>query len=186
MLDQKLLDSQPNIDETMRNKLLPKKICIYKWRVMLRRIPVRTELDKRGMDLESLRCPVCDNGIETVEHILLECNFAKDLWDRVARWWNMSISNHLPLEDRFKGLSHVNTPHAYTISSFRQAIEWVCGYSIWQNRNQVVFRKKKGTGPTILSEIQTRSFEWLSTRSKKIKIDWNQWLLNPNSYHDHG
>ncbi|XP_071729019.1 uncharacterized protein [Rutidosis leptorrhynchoides] len=121
-----------------------KKIEIFVWRTRLRRIPAKVELDKRGGDLGSTRCSVCDNDVETMDHILLHCPFAKD------------------------------------------AVEWVSGYLIWKNRNQTIFRGKKGNGPMILNEIQVRSFEWISKRSRKTTLDWNQWLLNPKSFDDKG
>ncbi|XP_071688222.1 uncharacterized protein [Rutidosis leptorrhynchoides] len=186
-IDGKLQCKQSGMNKTMSNKLLPQKICIFVWRVMLRRIPVRVELDKCGIDLDSLRCSVCNDNIETVEHILIDYAFAKDLWERVSRWWNSSIPIHSSLEERFKGIrGNVNPNLTNTSSVFRQAIEWVCGYVIWQNRNHVIIRKKKGNGPLALMEIQTRSFEWLSSRSKKVKIYWNQWLLNPSYFGDLG
>ncbi|XP_071739189.1 uncharacterized protein [Rutidosis leptorrhynchoides] len=74
MIDEKLLVSTvPLQSETLRNHHLPQKIGIFIWRSRARRIPVRVELDKRGIDLDSVRCPVCDSDVETVDHILLHC-----------------------------------------------------------------------------------------------------------------
>ncbi|GKC56095.1 RNA-directed DNA polymerase, eukaryota, reverse transcriptase zinc-binding domain protein, partial [Tanacetum coccineum] len=43
------------------NKMLPSKVNILLWRVMNRRVPTRNNLDMRGIDLDTLRCPVCDD-----------------------------------------------------------------------------------------------------------------------------
>ncbi|GJV50954.1 RNA-directed DNA polymerase, eukaryota, reverse transcriptase zinc-binding domain protein [Tanacetum coccineum] len=51
------------------NKMLPSKVNILLWRVMNRRIPTRINLDMRGIDLDTLRCPVCDNDLESEDHI---------------------------------------------------------------------------------------------------------------------
>ncbi|XP_071689310.1 uncharacterized protein [Rutidosis leptorrhynchoides] len=167
IIDQKILPSSASDVETMCNKLLPQKVSIFIWRALLRRILVRVELDKRNIDLNSLRCPICDDDIETVDHILIKCSFAKDLWSRVYRWWNIGNSVDIDLDERFKWKINV----ANSTSKLWQAIEWICGYTIWQNRNQAIFRKKKGNGPMALNEIQINSFEWISSRSKKIKLD---------------
>ncbi|XP_071740678.1 uncharacterized protein [Rutidosis leptorrhynchoides] len=167
----------------MCNNLLPHKIGILIWRILLMRIPVRSELDKRGIDLNSLRCPVCDGDIETVEHIFLRCSVAIDIWDRVFRWWNKSFMAFANLETAFSGKSNA---YASSFSKLWQAVEWICGYTIWKNRNAIVFRNLKGTGPMLLNEIQIKSCEWISKRSNKLKIDWNQWLVNPCSFADHG
>ncbi|XP_071687497.1 uncharacterized protein [Rutidosis leptorrhynchoides] len=148
------------------------------------RLQVRVELDKRDIDLNSLRCPIYDDDIETVEHILIKCSLAKDLWNRVYRWWNLGQVMDCNIGERFKGIQTAGV--ANTPSKLWQAIELICGYLIWQNRNNTIFRKKKGNGPVLLNELQIKSFEWISSRSKKLKLDWNQWLLNPSSFDDHG
>ncbi|KAJ9544047.1 hypothetical protein OSB04_023754, partial [Centaurea solstitialis] len=38
-------------------KPVPKKICIFIWRLMLGRLSIRVELDRRGVDLDSVLCP---------------------------------------------------------------------------------------------------------------------------------
>ncbi|XP_071687592.1 uncharacterized protein [Rutidosis leptorrhynchoides] len=167
----------------MCNNLIPQKIGIFIWRALLRRIPVRVELNKRGIDLASLRCPVCDDDIETVDHILLNCSFAKDIWDRLYRWWNMGNLMHTNLEDLFKG---INKATSSSSSKLWQAVVWICGYLIWQNKNSTIFRNYKGNGPVLLNEIQIKAYEWISKRSNKFKLDWNQWLINPSSFDDHG
>ncbi|XP_071721261.1 uncharacterized protein [Rutidosis leptorrhynchoides] len=119
-----------------------------------------------------------------MEHALLECPVAKDLWRRVLRWWNMGGFSFSNMEQLFKG----SKPNDQTnsISSLWQAVTWVTGYSIWRNRNLALFQKKKGSGPTMLNEVQIKSFEWISRRSKKLKFEWIQWLVNPSFVEDHG
>ncbi|XP_071726766.1 uncharacterized protein [Rutidosis leptorrhynchoides] len=51
---------------TMQNNWLPQKFDIFIWRTLLKILPVRVELDKRGVDLESILHPVCNNEVETV------------------------------------------------------------------------------------------------------------------------
>ncbi|XP_071700638.1 uncharacterized protein [Rutidosis leptorrhynchoides] len=52
-------------------------------------LPVRVELDKRGVDLHSVRCPLCDDGLESVDHSFIFCKHAQDIWDRVYKWWGV-------------------------------------------------------------------------------------------------
>ncbi|XP_071691680.1 uncharacterized protein [Rutidosis leptorrhynchoides] len=184
MIDDKLLQDSISINETERLNLLPQKVGVFISRAKQRQIPVRVELDKRGVDLDSVRCPVCDNDIETVEHTLLHCSFAKDLWSRAFRWWNVRRSMYSSLDEMFKG--SLNDSHNPQKSTLWQAIEWVCGYIIWRNRNNIIFHKSRGSGPMALNELQLKSFEWISRRSRKLTIVWSQWLLNPSTFDDHG
>ncbi|XP_071718352.1 uncharacterized protein [Rutidosis leptorrhynchoides] len=145
------------------------------------RIPVKVELDKRGIDLGSLRCSLCDNDLESVEHIFLHCPIAKEIWDRIFRWWNLSSPVLSNIEDVCQ-----ERDNSGLSSKIWQGVKWVGCYLIWQNRNNLIFRGKVGNGPTILNEVQVKSFEWISKRSRKSHIDWNRWLLNPKDIDDYG
>ncbi|XP_071687175.1 uncharacterized protein [Rutidosis leptorrhynchoides] len=81
--DDYILQLESNPTSTLRNNLVPKKIEIFVWRLMKKRLPVRIELDKRGIDLHSVRCPICDDDLETTDHIILHCPYAHDVWSRI-------------------------------------------------------------------------------------------------------
>ncbi|XP_071741061.1 uncharacterized protein [Rutidosis leptorrhynchoides] len=92
LLDVHILGIPNVIQKMMRNNLVPKKLEIFVWWSLKKRIPVRMELDKRGIDLHSVRCPVCDDDLESVDHSLVRCKFALDVWARIHKWWN--FGNH--------------------------------------------------------------------------------------------
>ncbi|XP_071695414.1 uncharacterized protein [Rutidosis leptorrhynchoides] len=184
MLNESCLQNISLHPATMRNNLIPLKVGILIWRAKLKRLPVHFELDKRGVDLDSVMCPNYNNEVETVEHMMLTCPRIKDLWNRVFKWVNMNTFAYSCFDDMFNGT--LQRPNAKPNSNVWQAIEWVTGYMIWRNRNLKVFENKEWNGPMTINEIQAKRFLWISSRSKKSKIDWNQWLLNPNIYEDHG
>ncbi|GJV97714.1 RNA-directed DNA polymerase, eukaryota [Tanacetum coccineum] len=47
--------------ETRWNHFLPKKINIFIWRALRDRLPTRWNLSRKGIDLDSLSCPICDS-----------------------------------------------------------------------------------------------------------------------------
>ncbi|XP_071712466.1 uncharacterized protein [Rutidosis leptorrhynchoides] len=166
--------------DTLRNNLLPKKIEIFIWRAIQRKLPVRVELDKRGIDLHTVRCPLCDDGIESVDHSLVLCNQVWDIWDRVYKWWNLGNVSNLSINELFRGNTMLQlTPFG---KKLWQAVEWSCGYLLWKNRNGMVFKKKSWTPPVALNEIQIKSFEWISHRINDKRLDWLTWLSNPQSF----
>ena len=65
-------------------KIVPKKICIFMWRVRLGRIPCRDNLDRMGIDLNSTLCPRCGDEVETIDHALVTCPEVKRLWSIVG------------------------------------------------------------------------------------------------------
>ncbi|GJW52034.1 RNA-directed DNA polymerase, eukaryota, reverse transcriptase zinc-binding domain protein, partial [Tanacetum coccineum] len=71
---------------TRRNRLVLAKVNIFFWRLNLKRIPTRVNLDRRCIDIGSVLFPVCDRDVETSNHLFFSCEMAVDLGVLVARW----------------------------------------------------------------------------------------------------
>ncbi|XP_071704291.1 uncharacterized protein [Rutidosis leptorrhynchoides] len=138
LIDDHLHPGNSNNMATMRNSLVPKKLEIFVWRAVQRRIPTRVNLDKRGIDLHSVRCPLCDDDLESVEHTLIFCKHAFDLWERVFIWWGFGGMNNLSINEILRG--HCPNSTSNLGKKIWQAVEWVCSYLIWKNRNNKIFR----------------------------------------------
>ncbi|XP_071695221.1 uncharacterized protein [Rutidosis leptorrhynchoides] len=181
LIDDQVLAVNNVAGETMRNRLVPKKIEIFTWRVCKKRIPVKTELDKRGIDLHSIRCPICDESLETIDHALIFCKQSMDLWSRIFRWWGFGNFSNLSGNEILRGNGPTQSSRYGKL--IWQAVEWVTTYHIWKNRNNKVFNDKIWNVPVAFNEIQTKSFEWIANRAKpKHKIEWLDWINNPSVY----
>ncbi|XP_071727165.1 uncharacterized protein [Rutidosis leptorrhynchoides] len=180
ILDNLKLDTPSSTFKTPRNKLLPQKINIFIWRVLYGRIPTRVELDKRGVDLDSILCPLCNLHTESIEHILFQCTLSTSIWNSILQWWNLPVDTFTNLRDIILNDQSLTTQQ--NGSNIWLAVKWASTYIIWKYRNLKVFGKKEWCTATILSEIQTQSFAWISKRHKKSTVMWHQWLINPVSY----
>ncbi|XP_071715102.1 uncharacterized protein [Rutidosis leptorrhynchoides] len=157
LIDEKLHSDSRTQDATLKNNLVPSKVEIFIWRVLKRRIPVRTELDKRGIDLDTVRCPLCDDDVETTEHSMIFCRHSMEIWDKVYKWWKLGSFANFSLNEAFHGKN--NRPLSFLGSKIWQAMEWTCGDLIWKNRNRKVFSNLCWNGPSGLMEIQLVSFD---------------------------
>ncbi|XP_071715056.1 uncharacterized protein [Rutidosis leptorrhynchoides] len=154
---------------------------IFVWRALKNRFPTRVELDKRGIDLHSVRCPVCDGGLETVEHALVSCKFASDLWGRIFNWWKSGAFNNHNIVELLRE-NNVSSSMSSLGNSLWIAIKWIGVYVIWKNRNIKVFGDKSWKIPVALNEIQTLLFDWISNIVTGKKLDQQTWLSNPVGY----
>ncbi|XP_071713547.1 uncharacterized protein [Rutidosis leptorrhynchoides] len=179
LLDAHILGNPIGPYKTLRNKLVPKKIEIFVWRSLKRRILVRIEIDKRGIDLHSVRCPICDDDLESVDHSLIVCKFASDVWSQIHKWWNFGSCNFVNI-DSIKGA--LSLPSTALGQKIWQAVVWVSAYYLWKNRNSKVFRNDSWCASVLVNEIQIKSFEWVSALVKGKTIDWLNWLVNPQKY----
>ncbi|GJS60505.1 RNA-directed DNA polymerase, eukaryota [Tanacetum coccineum] len=72
-------------------KILPMKVNVFVWRVMLNRLPTRLNLDRRGIDMDSLICPCCNSIVKDNNHVFYSCNVALELWNKIAMWLDLHI-----------------------------------------------------------------------------------------------
>ncbi|GJT24418.1 RNA-directed DNA polymerase, eukaryota [Tanacetum coccineum] len=75
----KYIDSRSLLTEgnkTRWNKYVLIKINILAWSLINDRLPTHSNLDSHGIDLHSLLCPICDDIIESAQHLFLHCNLA--------------------------------------------------------------------------------------------------------------
>lgn len=137
----RLIDEKYLLSSDVRvhwNNAIPKKISIMLWRIANRRLPTLVNLNSRGVDLDSIRCSVCNNGLETEDHLFVECQVAvilplQQLNLNEVIWF---VDSHL--EDKDSKICLDVVVHAFL---------WV----IWLNRNNVSFKTRK-PNPSILGD----------------------------------
>nr|GFA68584.1 reverse transcriptase domain, reverse transcriptase zinc-binding domain protein [Tanacetum cinerariifolium] len=163
---------------TLWNKLVPKKVNIFVWRELRGRLPVRVELDKREVDLDSVLCPCCNDRVEICAHGFVTCDLAMSVWVKVFNWWKVGIVYAFTIEDMYSLSGGINVPGS--LSRVWQAVVWTSGYFIWKERNGHAFGKKVSSTNKIVKDIQLKSSEWITKRSNKYKvIDSQHWLWDP-------
>ncbi|GKB22366.1 EXORDIUM-like protein, partial [Tanacetum coccineum] len=161
------------------NKALPLKINISSWRISHNRLPTRFNLDRRGIDLHSTRCPVCDEDIETEEHLFSSFFIAIDAWAKVLVWWNIpnmiisSLMDAVNLADRVA----IPTNHRAAFDVVVQTTLWI----LWRFRNETCFSSKRPSKQLILNDIKLSSFNSISCRLRKVHLNWIHWFDNPCS-----
>ncbi|GJV67326.1 reverse transcriptase domain, reverse transcriptase zinc-binding domain protein [Tanacetum coccineum] len=167
MIEEKIycLDSRGR--ETLWNKLVPKKVNVFIWRALRGRIMVRVELDRRGVELDSILCPSCNNFVETCAHSLITCDLAMSVWEKIFSWWKLGNINAFTIDEFFSSNGNVNVPKYF--SCVWQMVIWSTGYYIWKERNARVFGNKVSSTNKIVQDIQLKCYEWIVRRSKNIK-----------------
>ncbi|GKA86143.1 RNA-directed DNA polymerase, eukaryota, reverse transcriptase zinc-binding domain protein [Tanacetum coccineum] len=84
LIDSRTLDT--NNVATRWNRSIPIKVNVFLWRLKLNKLPSRVNLDRRGIEVDSILCPSCLEDIETVNYSFFNCRLAKDLWALLAKW----------------------------------------------------------------------------------------------------
>nr|GEX40755.1 RNA-directed DNA polymerase, eukaryota [Tanacetum cinerariifolium] len=149
-----------SLPATRWNCFIPIKINTSTWRVLNERLSNRYNHDMRGIDLHTVRCPICDDGIEMEFHLFCQCKVAIDTWIDIFKWWNLNnrpfscISDVVNLADQ-SNLSAYYTPLLVAVV---QTTIWV----LWRFRNESSFGSKRPKKELILNDIKLYFFTWIS------------------------
>nr|GFA46301.1 hypothetical protein [Tanacetum cinerariifolium] len=85
-------------------KLVPIKINVYVGKVKHDCLHTRVNISRRGIEIESMLCPMCDNAVESSRHLFFSCHFISELMHKITRLWDMDYME---------------------INSFKEWLEWV-------------------------------------------------------------
>nr|GEU93838.1 reverse transcriptase domain, reverse transcriptase zinc-binding domain protein [Tanacetum cinerariifolium] len=103
LIEEKILISDVGGQETLWNKLVPKKVNIFVWRALRGRLPVRVELDRRGLG-------------------------PKSVWDKTFNWWKRGVINAFSIDEFFSSNGNDNVP--IFLARIWQAVIWTTGFKL--------------------------------------------------------
>ncbi|KAK7274465.1 hypothetical protein RIF29_15555 [Crotalaria pallida] len=68
----------------------PSKVAGFLWKHLRNRLPTMDVLSRRGINVGNMnsRCIFCKEEDETVDHLFITCQFAKNVWTTCYNWIN--------------------------------------------------------------------------------------------------
>ncbi|XP_023732437.1 uncharacterized protein LOC111880260 [Lactuca sativa] len=70
--------------------LLPIKVSIFAWKLVLDRLPTRLNISRGGLDISSLLCPIYNSGVDSINHLFFSCLVALMLLEKTLEWWGLN------------------------------------------------------------------------------------------------
>ncbi|KAL5147200.1 Pentatricopeptide repeat-containing protein [Glycine soja] len=155
---------------------IPAKVSFFAWRLIRDRLPTKANLRRRQVELEDSMCPFCRNKEEDASHIFFDCKATQPLWWESQSWvQTLGVHSIIP---RQHFMQHVNgRPGSKTYNRWKSwwiALTW----SIWQQRNMVIFRNEPFNGAKLLEGALFLLWTWLRAKEKDFSIHFNQWSSN--------
>nr|GEX65987.1 RNA-directed DNA polymerase, eukaryota, reverse transcriptase zinc-binding domain protein [Tanacetum cinerariifolium] len=69
-------------------KYVPIKANILAWKIKNNAMATRFNISQRGIEIDSISCPICGTRAETVAHLFFSCDLANHMFKNIANWWN--------------------------------------------------------------------------------------------------
>ncbi|GJW33457.1 RNA-directed DNA polymerase, eukaryota, reverse transcriptase zinc-binding domain protein [Tanacetum coccineum] len=174
VIDDKFL---PNVSSKTRwVKYVPIKVNILAWKVKMEALPVRFNLSRRGIDIGSIVCPVCESEVETASHLFFKCSLLRQIARKVSSWWNVDYVGVNSYEEWFDWLGSLRLPAKLKL--MLEGVFYVVLWYIWSHHNKTIFESKAPLKSIIFDDVISSSFYWCRFRSKS-SFSWDEWLKNP-------
>ena len=156
---------------------IPIKVNVFIWKLRLNKLPTLDNMDSKGIDIDSLLCPVCNDHVECVDHLFFSCEMAKELWRSLARWVSMDLPEFASIQDWFTWLdaAHMSKRSRTIFEGVASIMMWF----IWFFRNASIFSPSKPKKANIWDLIAHQSFLCISSRNPMYTFRWIDWLRNP-------
>ncbi|GKB80887.1 RNA-directed DNA polymerase, eukaryota [Tanacetum coccineum] len=167
----------PNIgEETRWVKCVPIKINVLAWKIKTDALPTRFNISRRGIDIQDMSCPICDNAIESTDHLFFRCGLVRDIANKVLSWWNLDHANLNSYAEWKSWLVSIRMNSK--LKKMFEGVWYSIWWYVWIYRNKLLFDERKPSKSMLIDNVITSSFYWCKYRSK-ASFGWNEWLKNP-------
>ncbi|GJY55016.1 RNA-directed DNA polymerase, eukaryota [Tanacetum coccineum] len=124
-------------------KSVPIKVNILAWKVKSNALPTRFNISRRGMDIDSIDCPICKMGVETTSHVFFQCNVVRQVMRKISSWWNVEYMEVNSYEEWRSWLVSTRIR-----SNIKVIIEGVY-YGLWSTKEEESIREIKSDQDTV-------------------------------------
>ncbi|GJZ86987.1 RNA-directed DNA polymerase, eukaryota, reverse transcriptase zinc-binding domain protein [Tanacetum coccineum] len=163
------------------NSWVPRKVNICVWRLALDRLPTRSNLVRRGIQLDSSSCLFCGAREESRDHCFRSCPIIKLLWFKIWDWWGIPPLFNPCLDEiligNFNSFSKKQAAKLFHVVCF--ALIW----HIWGWRNKILHACSDSDFAAlqdIFPSVQRMSLLWVSNRVVNNSFSCDHWIHKPN------
>lgn len=153
---------------------VPLKVALVAWRATLDKLPTKVGLQNRGIMVSSNGCALCEEEVESSEHLFFSCRVSQLAWVEIGEWCKLGPIFAADLKDLLGSTDFIRGNARWRKMVY--AIFLVMFWVIWRNRNDRIFNNGAVTSRKMVEEVKMLSFLWLNHRSRKNKVEWRQWL----------
>ncbi|XP_021980595.1 uncharacterized protein LOC110876744 [Helianthus annuus] len=155
-------------------KWVPRKCCMFMWRVVMDQIPTLSALQTRNTFSEDVSCSMCGDDIESAYHLLCVSQVASEVWFHISRWCKVNPFIFISVKDL------VEAHEFYNVGSVaKEALHGIMHVATWCICVGIVLHgiicSIEVKPKEIFQDIKSLSFLWFRNRSKYRNLCWKSW-----------
>ncbi|KAL8131971.1 hypothetical protein AgCh_007755 [Apium graveolens] len=140
------------------NAKVPLKVKHFIWSAVRNILPTKDQLLTRRVDVND-KCPVCNDEIEIVYHVLVTCSMAKQYWNDLGI---NTEENNSSSFDRW-----VNSIFQKCKIIELQEVFMVC-WSLWNNKNEVIWNQRGKEYSDVCKLAKLLLNQWKNAQDKSF------------------
>ncbi|RZB94304.1 Nucleolin 2 isoform G [Glycine soja] len=150
---------------------IPSKIAIFVWRLLRDRLPTKSNLQARQVQIPDLNCPFCGRMEEDASHLFIHCSKIQPLWWDSMSWIN--LKGALPLSPK-----QLFMQYSFLQEDGRRNRRWqywwlAITWTTWQLRNRILFSGATFDGNKLVEDATFLMWTWLHNLEKDFTIHFN-------------
>ena len=142
---------KPEWNSLMFNNAARPKAYFTMWIMLNQRLMTVDRLAQWGIEVEK-KCVMCKRDEETAEHLFIQCNYARRVWDRLLS----SIERHTQVPMTWEQFVQWTIMHGKGKRSAAKMFKTVIAegvYGLWKERNSRIFEHKSRSEEQLVNEI---------------------------------
>lgn len=118
---------------------LPHKVLLFTWKILNKAIPVKDEINRRGIPCETTCC-LCNCEDESIDHLFLQWNFTRAVWFGIDINTRNLMMQQITVTQWIQDLFLNSAPQFSFLETLPRVMTTL--WCIWFRRNQVIFEGK--------------------------------------------
>jgi len=155
------------------------KVSIFLWRLLLDRLPSKSNLVARGIiPSDAQYCVTGCGGVEYAQHLFISCRSFGFLWPLVQSWIGFSAADPQSLLDHFIQFVYA-TGGLKARRSFLQLNWLICVWVLWKERNNKIFNNSESFIPQLREKVKHYSYWWMKAKNVNFLFGYHCWHSSP-------
>jgi hypothetical protein len=150
----------------------PPKCKFFLWLAAINRCWMADRLARRSLDHPD-KCPLCDQEDETVQHILVSCVFARQVWVQILSLVGLQHLSPILGEGIFQEWWRLAERRVSAVmkKGFNTLVVLVAWW-IWKHRNSCVFDGASPSVARIVQDIRDEAGQWCLAGPSGLRAFW--------------
>ncbi|GJT94027.1 RNA-directed DNA polymerase, eukaryota, reverse transcriptase zinc-binding domain protein [Tanacetum coccineum] len=145
-------------ERKLDGKCVPIKINVLAWKIKTDALPTRFNISRRGIDIQDMSCPICDNAIESMDHLFFRCGLVRDIANKVLSRWNLDHTNLNSYAEWKSWLVSIRMDSK--LKKMFEGVWYSIWWYVWIYRNKLVFDERKPSKYVLNIIVIASSFYW--------------------------